>query len=297
MLKKSQAAFEYLSTYGWALLIALAVIWMIIYFGILNPENFMQEKCAFGDKLLCEDQFVDESGTMILRMFNSYDDNIIIEGATGLAYQLTNCAQLNITAGEVGDFQCTVVKTSVNVFRAGKKLKLDMILHYRRDVAGSPMHDLSGQIITRVQEVLSLDTCADLSGVELCYFPEVCPNGKIIPLPKSGGICCAADCIPAPQCSDGEDNDGDGRIDWDGGDLGPGFSDCGCIGWDDPYEGDCNPGTCINYCDEPPEFGLPGVYECCVGLCSSYAPDSWCCSSGLGNCCFIGKCVPMEFAD
>ena len=36
--KKSQAAMEFLMTYGWAILVVLAAIAALAYFGVLNPE-------------------------------------------------------------------------------------------------------------------------------------------------------------------------------------------------------------------------------------------------------------------
>lgn len=45
--KRSQAALEFLMTYGWAILMMLIVIGALAYFDVLNPENFLQPKCSF----------------------------------------------------------------------------------------------------------------------------------------------------------------------------------------------------------------------------------------------------------
>ncbi|MBI1979078.1 MAG: hypothetical protein HYS62_03415, partial [Candidatus Aenigmarchaeota archaeon] len=37
--RKSQAAMEFLMTYGWAILVVLAAIAALAYFGVLSPEK------------------------------------------------------------------------------------------------------------------------------------------------------------------------------------------------------------------------------------------------------------------
>lgn len=43
--KKGQAALEFLMTYGWAILVVLAAIGALAYFGVLNPSNFLPDQC------------------------------------------------------------------------------------------------------------------------------------------------------------------------------------------------------------------------------------------------------------
>ena len=50
---KSQAAMEFLMTYGWAILVVLAAIAALAYFGVLSPEKFMPEKCILEPGLAC----------------------------------------------------------------------------------------------------------------------------------------------------------------------------------------------------------------------------------------------------
>ncbi len=54
-MKKAQAAMEFLMTYGWAILVVLAAIGALAYFGVLSPSNLLPSKCTlspgfdFGD--------------------------------------------------------------------------------------------------------------------------------------------------------------------------------------------------------------------------------------------------------
>jgi len=45
--KKGQAAMEFLMTYGWAILVVLAAIGALAYFGVLDIANFLPKRCAF----------------------------------------------------------------------------------------------------------------------------------------------------------------------------------------------------------------------------------------------------------
>jgi hypothetical protein len=38
---------EFLMTYGWAILVVLAAIGALAYFGVLSPDKFLPEKCNF----------------------------------------------------------------------------------------------------------------------------------------------------------------------------------------------------------------------------------------------------------
>lgn len=47
MMKKGQAAMEFLMTYGWAILVVLAAIAALAYFGVLDPGKLLPERCQF----------------------------------------------------------------------------------------------------------------------------------------------------------------------------------------------------------------------------------------------------------
>tara|TARA_Y100000310_G_scaffold109945_1_gene108417 strand:+ start:8305 stop:8823 length:519 start_codon:yes stop_codon:yes gene_type:complete len=51
--KKSQAAMEFLMTYGWAILVVLAAIAALAYFGVLSPDRFLPEKCVLTPGITC----------------------------------------------------------------------------------------------------------------------------------------------------------------------------------------------------------------------------------------------------
>ena len=53
--KKSQAALEFIMTYGWAILVVLVAIAASAYFGVLSPERFLPSKCTLQAGIACLD--------------------------------------------------------------------------------------------------------------------------------------------------------------------------------------------------------------------------------------------------
>lgn len=45
--KKGQAAMEFLMTYGWAILVVLAAVGALAYFGVLSPDTLLPERTTF----------------------------------------------------------------------------------------------------------------------------------------------------------------------------------------------------------------------------------------------------------
>ena len=106
MRNKGQAAMEFLMTYGWAILVVLAAIAALAYFGVLAPSKFLPEKCTLPSGVACIDSSGTAAGfTFVIKNANGFDmSNITInvEGtgctaaATGLA-ELANNEQATYT--------------------------------------------------------------------------------------------------------------------------------------------------------------------------------------------------------
>ncbi len=56
-MRKAQAAMEFLMTYGWAILVVLAAVAALAYFGVLSPARYLPETCDFpgGSGFTCVD--------------------------------------------------------------------------------------------------------------------------------------------------------------------------------------------------------------------------------------------------
>ncbi len=55
-MKKGQAAMEFLMTYGWAILVVIAAIAALAYFGVLDPARLLPERCQFPAGMDCVDK-------------------------------------------------------------------------------------------------------------------------------------------------------------------------------------------------------------------------------------------------
>ena len=60
--RKSQAALEFLMTYGWAILVVLVSIGALAYFGVLSPDKFLPAKCTLQSGLACLDHKATATG-------------------------------------------------------------------------------------------------------------------------------------------------------------------------------------------------------------------------------------------
>ena len=54
MLKKSQAALEFLTTYAWAILIIVIMMGSLAYFGVFSPSKLLPDRCNFGSEVSCD---------------------------------------------------------------------------------------------------------------------------------------------------------------------------------------------------------------------------------------------------
>jgi hypothetical protein len=63
---KSQAAMEFLMTYGWALLVVLIVIAALAYFGLLNPSRFLPDRVDLSPGLEVRTASVDENSIIMI---------------------------------------------------------------------------------------------------------------------------------------------------------------------------------------------------------------------------------------
>ena len=92
--RKSQAAMEFLLTYGWAILVVLVAIGALAYFGVLSPDRFLPSKCVLSAGIACTD-FRIESGTqqitVVLRNGLGFDLN-------GVTVSVDSCSGSTIPA-------------------------------------------------------------------------------------------------------------------------------------------------------------------------------------------------------
>ena len=80
MFRKSQAAMEFLMTYGWAILVVLVAIGALAYFGVLSPDKFLPSRCTLPAGIACTDHSVSSATnqvTVVLRNGMGFDATLL----------------------------------------------------------------------------------------------------------------------------------------------------------------------------------------------------------------------------
>ena len=167
--KRGQAALEFLMTYGWAILVVLVVIGALAYFGVLNPNILVPEKCTMATGLSCKDYKI--SGSSVFLYF---------ENGMGKTIEVTNVSVLNpqdslpiCTDDAKGDDSGTTITlngTSGNEVpivngggtnfsisgctftNAGRKEKVNLeVTYYFADSTSDFSHVVTGELLATVQ--------------------------------------------------------------------------------------------------------------------------------------------------
>ncbi|MBR9692565.1 hypothetical protein GOV07_01395 [Candidatus Woesearchaeota archaeon] len=136
--RRGQAALEFLTTYGWAFLVILVMIGALAYFGVINPNRFLPEKCLFQQEFHCKDyqvKYVDSGEADV----NFYITNNLGSGITipvdGVSINHTGttggeeCPDtlLSLGAGMTGEITCPGVPGS---YIDGEKTKFTVTIRY-----------------------------------------------------------------------------------------------------------------------------------------------------------------------
>ncbi|MFT4311252.1 MAG: hypothetical protein ACMXX7_01350 [Candidatus Woesearchaeota archaeon] len=77
MFKRGQAAVEFLTTYGWAFFVILAMLGSLSYFGVLDPSSFVSPSCNVGSPFYCDRFVVGEDG-FLLGLRNVLNENLVV---------------------------------------------------------------------------------------------------------------------------------------------------------------------------------------------------------------------------
>jgi len=167
-------------TYGWAILVVLVVIGALAYFGVLNPQNLLPEKCTLPMGLYCRDHLISSAGngSIRLRLENGMGQGIMIRSINVTGDVLTGCildtaglTALNeggaaynsingwhLANGDSG----TVTITCTSVASFAGKTKGDITITYCSDTPGGDagerdqncadfIHTMEGELMARVE--------------------------------------------------------------------------------------------------------------------------------------------------
>ncbi len=163
MYKKSQAALEFLTTYGWAFLIIIIMIGALAYFGILSPSRLLPSRCNFGSEFQCLDHQIDATNSKIrFRLKNNLGEAVAItsitfgsEGSTLFACPTLEAPAALPTAwasGNVLDYRYGGCNPGPAGIVTGEKGKVTVTVAYNTVSGGATYaKTVRGEIYTSVQ--------------------------------------------------------------------------------------------------------------------------------------------------
>jgi hypothetical protein len=140
---KGQAAMEFLMTYGWAILVVLAAIAALTYFGVLSPQKFLPETCTMPSGVACLDSQVTETeATLVLQNAIGFDmSTVSVQLDTGGCTAATAASLANADKATFTLTGCT--------FTGGSRAKTNINMTYT-NVDSSLTHSLMGQLTKTV---------------------------------------------------------------------------------------------------------------------------------------------------
>jgi hypothetical protein len=129
--RRSQAAMEFIMTYGWAILVVLAAIVALAYFGVLNPAKFFPESCTLPSTtgMACLD-FKVQTDSAHLLIINSGGRDLTINNMT-----VGSCSQgfgIDMPNGQSHLFSIT----GCSFGSVGEKIKEPLVISYTDFISG-----------------------------------------------------------------------------------------------------------------------------------------------------------------
>ncbi|RLG18945.1 hypothetical protein DRN67_03700 [Candidatus Micrarchaeota archaeon] len=112
MVRKGQAAMEYLMTYGWAILVIVIVLAALLYLGVFNVGQRVPDQCNFNVGVQCQSPKLTAS-SLTLTLTNSLgnkinicaitcDDTQTVDGVTPIATTACDAAGEYLATIDVG---------------------------------------------------------------------------------------------------------------------------------------------------------------------------------------------------
>ena len=142
---KSQAALEFLTTYGWAFLIILIMVGTLAYFGILKPSKILPNRCTIGPEFQCLDyQISGTANTFKIKLKNGVGETIdvsaiTLSSETATQYSCSTPPPMPTAwkSGEIKDLTWSGCNSAAVGFTSGDKGKVLLEITYNSVTSGS----------------------------------------------------------------------------------------------------------------------------------------------------------------
>ena len=116
---KGQAALEFMMTYGWAILVILAAIGALSYFGVLNPSRFTPDTCLASSPFSCAGKPVANSSAIAFSLVNGQGYAITLNNSAGTGLNLSSgltslgCAEATTYICPQGNVVCQAASAKI----------------------------------------------------------------------------------------------------------------------------------------------------------------------------------------
>ena len=153
---KGQAALEFLTTYGWALLAVLSIIGIIAYSGITNVSDKIPESCTFSAETSCGAFYGLEDGRFAFEITNMQRTAINITNVS-CSYTknspdyIINLKETTVEAGKSAVIFCNAANANnalPKVFSGNHKFQAKIYYHF--DEIEALPKVMTGEIVVRV---------------------------------------------------------------------------------------------------------------------------------------------------
>jgi len=153
---------EFLMTYGWAILVVLAAIGALAYFGVLSPDRFLPDKCTANPPFACTEYQVNGTGLMV-EIQNSAGVSVSIQnvsmscnGGTNAVANVSTTGSGSVLNGNAiqfgwGETQLdAAAEADCGTWNTGDRFKATYDIRYIRE-GESTVHVGSGSIQVRAE--------------------------------------------------------------------------------------------------------------------------------------------------
>ncbi|MEK6932690.1 MAG: LamG domain-containing protein [Nanoarchaeota archaeon] len=207
MQKRGQAAIEFLTTYGWAILLLIIAVSAIIGLGVFDPK--VPNTCNIDIPFICQDVVFREGGFEAIVTTNSIRTASLLSNE--IRINNLPCSSLKVNNNAQGDLSLrngvnkVVCYNSVGIIKEKDKVKVNLNLTYISKDSSIP-HKITATMNGKVEKssyinnfdssaVLSIDFDSDIPNVittpDNSYYGN---NGFFSPLPN-GPTLQTSDCI------------------------------------------------------------------------------------------------------
>ncbi|RJQ16953.1 hypothetical protein C4573_02735 [Candidatus Woesearchaeota archaeon] len=148
---KAQASLEFMTTYGWALLVVITAIGAIVYFGFLDVNTLQKDYCDTIPELPCTEYSLNQTQVK-LQLRNGFERDITVNSIrvsnddTGIFTVNCNAPQV-IFISQNANFTCTFASPA---FTQSSKSTVNILINYTR-VGGTASHVAQGALLTTVR--------------------------------------------------------------------------------------------------------------------------------------------------